>query len=202
MAMQPQTQSPMVLMSYSPPPLATRPQSPMVRMSYSPQDYRMVRVTPPPGGQVTIGLDFACHGPTTGQAPVIDRVHVGSPAYDAGLLKGDRILSVSATNMTTTTDVIGFYSDQLSLLLKQTFHTSTMAGGRMIVEVERFGAVFFVELGPVWSSSVISLSLSLAASRSRSLSSSKSLSISSLAVTLSRSLSVCLSLSLSLSLSP
>jgi hypothetical protein len=101
-----------------------------------------------------------CNG-VPGQAPVIQHVHVGSPAHDAGLLQGDRILSVSATNMTTRTGVIGVYTDELSVLLKQTFHTSTMAGGRMIVEVERIGAVFFVELGPVWSSSVRSLSLCL-----------------------------------------
>ena len=137
---------------------------------------------------VTVGLSFVC----TGQAPVIQHVHVGSPAHDAGLLQGDRILSVSATNMTTTTDVIGVYSDQLSILLKQTFHAATMAGGRMIVEVERFGTVLFVELGPVWSSSVRCLSLSLCPSCVLFL-----LSISSLAISL---LHLSLSLSLFLSL--
>jgi len=103
----------------------------------------------------TVGLSFAC---APGAAPVIEYVHVGSPAHNAGLLEGDRILSVSATHMPTRgggsgrsvgTDVIGLATDQFSVLLKHTFQASTMAGGRMIVEVERFGAVFFLELGPM-----------------------------------------------------
>jgi hypothetical protein len=99
-----------------------------------------------PGDAPSLGLTVVC---LPGHTPAIEDVHVGSPAHNAGLLEGDRILSVSATNVRTRTDVKGVSSDQLNVLLKQTFHAATLAGGRMIVEVERFGAVLFVELRPL-----------------------------------------------------
>ena len=99
-----------------------------------------------PGGPPTIGLDVDC---LPGQVPVIAHVHQGSPAHNAGLVQGDRILSVSATNMTTRTEVKGFSIDQVIRVLLQTFHAATRAGGKMILQVEQWGgAVFFAELGP------------------------------------------------------
>jgi len=51
--------------------------------------------------------------------------------------------------MPTRTEVKGFSVDQLFVVLKQTFHAATKAGGKMILQVEQWGgAVFFAELGP------------------------------------------------------
>jgi hypothetical protein len=97
----------------------------------------------------SIGIAYDC---VTGQAPVIRKVDVGSPAQKAGLLQGDQILSVSSSNMPTRTEVIGFLGDQLTALLKQTFQTVAQAGGKMILQMQRFqgGAVhvFFAEVAP------------------------------------------------------
>jgi len=97
----------------------------------------------------SIGIAYDC---VTGQAPVIRKVDAGSPAQKAGLLQGDQILSVSSSNMPTRTEVIGFLGDQLTALLKQTFQAAALAGGKMILQMQRFqgGAlhVFFVEVAP------------------------------------------------------
>ena len=89
---------------------------------------------------------------TTGQAPVIKQVEPGSPAHNAGLLQGDRLLSVSATNIPSrTVELRGFHAEQCSGLLKEMFRDATLAGGKIILQVERFqgGAVqvFLAELG-------------------------------------------------------
>ena len=105
-----------------------------------------------------VGLDFDCF---PGAAAVIVHVHPGSVAHMGGLLEGDRILSVSATNMlgvgtastrdgmathVMPTDVIGFSGGQLSGVLKQTLYAARKGGGKMIVEVQRLGAVMLAEL--------------------------------------------------------
>jgi hypothetical protein len=105
-----------------------------------------------------VGLDFDCF---PAAAPVIVHVHQGSVAHKGGLLEGDRILSVSATNMlgvgtastshgmpthVMPTHVIGFSSGQLSGVLRQTLYAARKGGGKMIVEVQRLGAVMLVEL--------------------------------------------------------
>jgi len=107
---------------------------------------------------LTVGLDFECF---PGDPPVIVHVHQGSVAHKGGLLEGDRILSVSAGNMlgvgtassshgmpthVMASDVIGFSSGQLIGVLKQTLHAARMGGGKMIVEVQRLGAVMLLEL--------------------------------------------------------
>ena len=84
-----------------------------------------------------IGLSFNCF---TGQAPLIAKVDPGSHAHHAGLLVGDRMLSVSATTTISTirTEVKGFDAEQLIGLLRQTFDTASKCGGKMIFQVERF----------------------------------------------------------------
>jgi len=93
-----------------------------------------------------IGLSFNCF---MGQAPLIAKVEPGSHAYHAGLLMGDRMLSVSATTTISTirTEVKGFDAEQLIGLLRQTFDTASKCGGKMIFQVERFqdGAVKVLE---------------------------------------------------------
>jgi hypothetical protein len=81
-----------------------------------------------------VGLDFNLE---PGQAPIIVTVDPGSPASNAGLLPGDRILSVSSTKMPTRAETKGMSSEQFTGLLKQTFHDATKAGGKMILQVER-----------------------------------------------------------------
>ena len=80
--------------------------------------------------------------------PVIRLVQPGSPAHNAGLLQGDRILSVGAicgisqvNNMPTLTETRGVSFDQFSCLIYQTLHAATIAGGKMILEVQRFQGV-------------------------------------------------------------
>jgi hypothetical protein len=80
---------------------------------------------------VTPGMNSMFHS-----VPVIKLVQPGSPAQKAGLLPGDRILSVG--NMHGLANIRGVPFDQFSYLLKQTFHAATMAGGQMILQVERF----------------------------------------------------------------
>jgi hypothetical protein len=82
----------------------------------------------------SVGLDFNLE---SGQAPIIVTVEPGSPASNAGLLPGDRIVSVSSTKMPTRAETKGMGSEQISALLKQTFNDATMAGGKMILQVER-----------------------------------------------------------------
>ena len=119
----------------------------------SPQDHHHSRkeyqnqnqnVMPP-----SIGIAYDC---VTGQAPVIRKVDVGSPAQKAGLLQGDQILSISSSNMPTRTEVIGFLGDQLTALLKQTFQAAALADGKMILQMQRSQGgvvhVFFAEVAP------------------------------------------------------
>jgi hypothetical protein len=84
-----------------------------------------------------IGLSFNCF---MGQAPLIAKVDPGSYAHHAGLLMGDRMLSVSATTTISTirTEVKGFDAEQLIGLIRQTFDTTSKCGGKMIFQVERF----------------------------------------------------------------
>jgi len=77
--------------------------------------------------------------------PVIRLVQPGSPAHNAGLLQGDRILSVGAicgisqvNNMPTLTETRGVSFDQFSYLISQTLHAATIACGKMILQVQRF----------------------------------------------------------------
>ena len=86
----------------------------------------------------SIGLDLEC---APGQNPVIGHVHLGSPAHNAGLLQGDRLLSVSATKqlepLPTITNVKGLTAEEWIALLRQTLHSAIKAGGKMIIQVER-----------------------------------------------------------------
>ena len=84
---------------------------------------------PPPD----IGVSFNC---ARDNHPVIDEVVVGSPAHNAGLLKGDRVLSVTATTATSTakTEAKGLHAEQLAALLTQAFDARN---GNMTVQVER-----------------------------------------------------------------
>ena len=84
-----------------------------------------------------IGLSFNCF---MGQAPLIAKVDPGSHAHHAGLLMGDRMLSVSATTTISTirTEVKGFDAEQLIGLLRQSFDIASKCGGKMIFQVERF----------------------------------------------------------------
>jgi hypothetical protein len=91
-------------------------------------------LVPATAGPPTVGLDVDC---LPGQQPTIAHVHLGTPAHNAGLLQGDRILSVSATNMPTRTEVKGYSVDQLFVVLKQTFDAATKTGGKVIILVER-----------------------------------------------------------------
>ena len=90
-----------------------------------------------------VGLFFKCD---QGQAPVITHVALGSPAHNAGLLQGDRILSVSATDKLARTNFKGILSDELNGLIRQTFHAAAKAGGKMIIRVERLGGKGVQEL--------------------------------------------------------
>jgi hypothetical protein len=94
---------------------------------------------PPP----SIGLSYACF---QGQAPVITEVVPESPAMNAGLIEGDRILSVSSSKMQEKTEVTGFGGDQLTKLLEQTWKASALAGGNMILQTQRSHHVFFADL--------------------------------------------------------
>ena len=122
-------------------------------MPPAPQTQKVVRVMTPAPTHVlpkTVGLDFNLE---SGQAPIIVNVEPGSPASNAGLLPGDRILSVSSTKMPTRAETKGMGSEQFSGLLKQTFHDATKAGGKMILQVERgwngggVGWEFLAEVG-------------------------------------------------------
>ena len=73
-------------------------------------------------------------------------VALGSPAHNAGLLQGDRILSVSATDKAARTNVKGILADELNELIRQTFHAAAKAGGKMIIRVERLGGKGVQEL--------------------------------------------------------
>jgi hypothetical protein len=109
----------------------------------------MQRVLPPPNRPPllqpppSIGLSYACF---QGQAPVITEVVPASPAMNAGLIEGDRILSVSSSNMQERTEVTGFGGDKLTKLLEQTWKTSALAGGKMILQMQRSHSVFFADL--------------------------------------------------------
>jgi hypothetical protein len=95
---------------------------------------------------IHIGISFSC---SEGQAPVITAVDNGSVAHNAGLLTGDRVLSVSAAGTfglaeillngvpTTRVNVKGFPANQLISLLKQTFEAVREEGGKVIIQVER-----------------------------------------------------------------
>jgi hypothetical protein len=82
-----------------------------------------------------IGFSFSC---ARDKHPVIDEVDLGSPADSAGLLKGDRLLSVSATTAISTakTEVKGLDAQALEALLTQTFDAASR-GANMLVQVER-----------------------------------------------------------------
>jgi membrane-associated protease RseP (regulator of RpoE activity) len=94
--------------------------------------------------KVSVGLDFSI---IPGQEPTVVKVEPGSAASRAGLLPGDVILSLSSTKTPTRTPTQGVGPDQFSGLLKQTFQTATSAGGKMILQVQRSGQVFFAEVG-------------------------------------------------------
>jgi hypothetical protein len=78
-----------------------------------------------------IGLAFECD---INQDPVITNVALGSPAHNAGLLQGDRILSVCRTN------VKGKSADEMNRLVRQSFNDATNLGGKMLILVQRVGA--------------------------------------------------------------
>jgi S1-C subfamily serine protease len=121
-------------------------------VSYAPLQYATSpTLVPATAGPPTIGLDVDCQ---PGQQPTIVHVHPGSPAHNAGLVQGDRIISVTATNMPNNKTVVpGVSTDHIIGVLKQTFDAATKAGGKMIVQVERgqggAGHVFFAELSPI-----------------------------------------------------
>ncbi len=94
--------------------------------------------------KVSVGLNFSI---IQGQEPIVVTVEPGSAASKAGLQPGDCILSLSSTKMPTKTPTKGINPDQFSGLLKQTFQTATSAGGKMILQVQRSGQVFFAEVG-------------------------------------------------------
>ena len=76
---------------------------------------------------------------------MITNVALGSPAHNAGLLQGDRILSVSAADKLARTNVKGILADELNGLIRQT-HAAAKAGGKMIIRVERLGGKGVQEL--------------------------------------------------------
>jgi len=71
---------------------------------------------------------------------------------NAGLIQGDRILSVSSkrTEVTGLTEVTGFGGDQLTAVLIQTWKASALAGGSMLLQMQRSVGgsvhVFYAEL--------------------------------------------------------
>jgi S1-C subfamily serine protease len=121
-------------------------------VSYAPLQYATSpTLVPTPAGPPTVGLDVNCQH---GQLPTIVHVHPGSPAHNAGLVQGDRIISVSATHMPNNRTVVhGFSTDKIIGVLQQTLDDARRAGGKMIVQVERIqggaGHVFFAELSPI-----------------------------------------------------
>jgi hypothetical protein len=87
------------------------------------------------GPTISVGFSWRCEN---GKMPAILAVDPGSPAQKAGLLVGDQIISVSSTNMRwNRVAVIGFHGEHLTGLVKQTFEAAAVAGGKMILEVER-----------------------------------------------------------------
>ena len=112
-----------------------------VVIGYEPRPSPKVSVAAP---KLSVGLNFSI---IQGQEPVVVDLEPGSAASKAGLLPGDRILSLSSTKTPTRTPTKGMGPDQFSGLLKQTLQTATNAGGKMILQVQRSGQVFFAEVG-------------------------------------------------------
>jgi hypothetical protein len=90
---------------------------------------------PSPKG-IGIGLDFECGGYLN--AAVITRVSRGSPAEEAGVLPGDKMLGVTHTKSTIKSEFTGLMHPQhLTAILQNTWQDAKLAGGKMILHVKR-----------------------------------------------------------------